>query len=60
MDGKVIFITIKRYEDRLVSLRQQEKDMKNPLLREWFSIRNQIRKLERQIREMKNGKIDRI
>jgi hypothetical protein len=66
MDKKVIQInsrrpglnTLLQLETMLISLRQRERDMQNPLLKDWFAIRNQIRALERKIREMKNGKIN--
>jgi hypothetical protein len=66
MDKKVIYIsgrrfgksTIFKYETELRLLIKQEQEMKNPLLKEWFELRNKIRALDRKIKDMKNGKID--
>ena len=61
MNGKIIDFKPRKIEELtkiLFSLRKQEQDMKNPLLKEWFAIRNKIRALERKIKEMKNETID--
>lgn len=47
--------TLFHYEKLLRELKKEEQCMKNPLLRDWFKIRNEIRYLERKIREMKNN-----
>lgn len=49
--------TLARYEATLLDLKKKEQAMQNPLLQDWFKIRNEIRALERKIKEIKNGKI---
>ena len=39
----------------LKSLEDKERFMVNPLLKDWFAIRNDIRKLKNTIGAMKNG-----
>lgn len=50
--------TLNDYEKELSLLKDKEASMKNPLLKEWFEIRNKIRYLERKVRDFKNGKIN--
>lgn len=61
MNGKVIYFKLKKLEKLnkvLFLLRKQEQGMQNPLLKEWFLIRNEIRALERKIKEMQNETIN--
>ena len=66
MSGKVIYMmarqagknTLATYEIQLAILKTKEQEMVNPPLKDWFIIRNEIRAMERKIKEFKNGKID--
>lgn len=47
-------LLIKRLTITLKDLREEEVGMSNPLLKDWFLIRNKIRNLERKIKDLKN------
>ena len=47
---------IEKLNKLLVSLKKQEAEMRNPLLGEWFAIRNRMRAIEKRIKELKNAK----
>ena len=38
----------------LVSLRNKEQSLSNPVLKEWIDLKNQIRVLERTLKELKH------
>ena len=55
MTGKVLNLSLEQYNKMLKSLRKKEQDLgPNPLLKEWFQIRNQIRRIERKMKEIRN------
>lgn len=53
--GKVLTMRKKDYAKILESLRKKEKEMGSfPILKDWFAIKNKIRRIERLMKEARN------
>lgn len=46
---------LENFKVLLSNLKKKEQGMVNPLLKDWFAIRNNIRAVERKIRELNYG-----
>ncbi len=57
MAAKILPFKVSNPCKLLKSLREQEQNLgSNPLLEDWFEIRNKIRHVERQIKENRNDR----
>lgn len=46
---------LEKLKNLLLKLKRKEQAMVNPILKDWFAIRNNIRAVERKIRELNYG-----